>query len=372
MNTILITGATGFLGGAVLMHLLQAPPPDTRLLLLVRGRDRRDGLERVRDVLQRYAASKSSLASLREEHILCGDLSDLDVFAHDERLRAVTHVVNCAAIASFGHNPHIWKINVDATFAFARHMARMPALQRFLHVGTAMACGPTQAPIVSESWDMAATDQQLVQYTASKAAIEQRLRTELPELPLVVARPSIVVGHSRLGCIPSGSIFWIFRMVHLLEGFTCDLDQRIDVIPVDYCAEALTKLLLKETLAHDLYHVSAGVDASCTFAEIDVELARGLGGTPLGARFRRVVADDLPQLARDLEERIGACNKRLMLRALRLYGYFAELNYVFDNSRLLAEYIAPPRFSSYIGLCARTSAQIPIQQQMQWDFKTGA
>jgi hypothetical protein len=33
----------------------------------------------------------------------------------------------------------------------------------------------------------------------------------MQDQPLIVARPSIVVGHTRLGCRPSASIFWYYR-----------------------------------------------------------------------------------------------------------------------------------------------------------------
>ncbi len=42
----------------------------------------------------------------------------------DPRLDEVTHVINCAAIASFGNNPFIWNVNVTGTLAFARRMAK--------------------------------------------------------------------------------------------------------------------------------------------------------------------------------------------------------------------------------------------------------
>lgn len=139
---------------------------------------------------------------------------------------------------------------------------------------------------------------------------------------------------------------------------------------MDYCAEVLATLALKPHLAHDLYHVSAGEGASCTFADIDIALAEGLGLEPVGSRFRKVTTEELNQLAHEFESRIGPCNRRLVLRALRLYAGFAKLNYVFDNSFLLAEGLPPvPRFTSYIGLCAQTTAHIPVPDQMQWDFK---
>ncbi len=366
---ILITGATGFLGGAVTATLLQRGI-DKSLLLLVRARNARAGLQRVRETLSGLEVATVLIDSLSEDNILLGDFTDVTAFSADPRLAAVSHVMNCAAVTSFGKNPLIWPINVDSTFAFAKRMAEVSTLRRFLHVGTAMACGPSRQSPIRESWELAPADDHLVPYTASKAAIEQILHNELPHLPLVVARPSIVVGHTRLGCKPSSSIFWVFRLGQLLECFTCALSEKIDVIPVDYCAEALVELLLKETLAHDLYHIAAGLESSCTFETIETALAAALDKPPIGSRYRQIGAEDFAELAHEFEQRVGPCNRRLLLRALKLYAGFAELNYVFDNSRLRAEGIAAsPRFSSYVGLCAQTTRHLSIQEQMQWDFK---
>jgi len=366
---VLITGATGFLGGAVVTEFL-ANHPQTPLLLLVRAATTAEGLERVRTSLRRFEVAEATLAQLQETQIILGDFADVSAFANDPRLDQVSHVINCAAIASFSNNPQIWPINVDGTFAFAQRMAQVAGLQRFLHVGTAMACGPDLPAPVAESWDLPPKEQHLVPYTASKAAIEQRMRTELPALPLIVARPSIVVGHTRLGCKPSGSIYWVFQMAQMLEAFTCALDDHVDVIPVDYCAEVLVALTLSPQLKHDLYHVSTGTQAAVTVSEIDIALAQGRGVPPLGQKFKQISGDEMGELALRFEEKIGPCNRRLMLRALKLYGAFAKLNYVFDNSRLLAEGIRlSPRFSDYIPVCAATVHDISVPDQMHWDFK---
>jgi nucleoside-diphosphate-sugar epimerase len=369
MEYILVTGATGFLGAAVVANLIRAGRAAS-LLLLVRAENAAEGVVRMAAALERLEVPAAEAEQLSPQQILIGDLGKVAGFTDDARLDRVTHVINCAAIASFSNNPLIWPVNVDGTFAFAQRMARSGRLRRFLHVGTAMACGTGNDSPVFESWELAEAEAHLVPYTASKAEIEKRIRAELPELPFVVARPSIVVGHRQLGCKPSGSIFWVFRMGHLLEQFTCELDEKIDVIPVDYCADALVTLSLKEHLTHDLYHISAGPQASCSFGEIDTALAQGLGRLPVGSRYRKVSSTGLAQLAEAFQARIGPCNKRLVLRALRLYAGFAELNYVFDNSRLQAEGVPlPPPFSGYVGLCAQTSKHTSIQEQMHWDFK---
>ena len=109
---------------------------------------------------------------------------------------------------------------------------------------------------------------------------------------------------------------------------------------------------------------------ACTFAEIDEAFASANGAAPVGARYRKIGVDDLRELAGSFEARIGPANPRLVLRALRLYSGFADLNYLFDNSRLLEEGIAlPPRFTDYLDVCVRSSSGVSIATQMQWDFK---
>ncbi|QVM93835.1 cationic peptide resistance protein CprA [Pseudomonas entomophila] len=367
---ILLTGATGFLGGSVTAQLI-ADGQAANLCFLVRAESRQQGLERLRDNLLQHGVSHADNLTLGEEQIICGDFLDTSWLARETpRLMQVDRVINCAAVASFSKNPTIWPVNVEGTYAFAEVLSRSKRLKRFLHVGTAMCCGPERESPISESWDFPEAEQQLVDYTASKAEIERRMREQLPNLPLVVARPSIVVGHRSLGCQASGSIFWVFRMGFALESFTCGLDEQIDVIPVDYCAEALIGLALKPQLSHDLYHISAGHGSACTFAEIDEAFALANGAKPVGERYRKVDVDDLKSLASSFETRIGPANPRLVLRALRLYSGFADLNYLFDNSRLLEEGIAvPPRFTDYLDVCVKSSSGVSIATQMQWDFK---
>lgn len=367
---ILLTGATGFLGGSVAAQLI-ASGHGPGLLFLVRAQTPEQGLQRLRDNLRQHGVSAAQSRALSEQQIILGDFLDTAWLARETpRLMQVDRVINCAAVASFSKNPTIWPVNVEGTFAFAQVLSRSPRLKRFLHVGTAMCCGPQRESPISESWEFPEAEQQLVDYTASKAEIEQRMRQALPTLPLVVARPSIVVGHRSLGCQASGSIFWVFRMGFALESFTCGLDEQIDVIPVDYCAEALIGLTLKPALGHDLYHISAGHGSACTFAEIDEAFALANGAQPVGERYRKVDPDDLKSLASSFETRIGPANPRLVLRALRLYSGFADLNYLFDNSRLLDEGIAvPPRFTDYLDVCVKSSSGVSIATQMQADFK---
>ncbi|WP_416414052.1 SDR family oxidoreductase [Pantoea sp. App145] len=178
MQKILITGATGFLGGAVTGNLLKKGQINN-LLLLVRGETPEEGLERVKKNLAKFGLNSILLDSLTPQQILPGDLSEPEHFTADPRLDDVTHVLNCAAVASFGNNPWIWKVNVEGTFKFASRMSRVSGLKRFVHVGTAMSCAPRANSLVTESERATSRQQHIVEYTWSKATIERMMMESL-------------------------------------------------------------------------------------------------------------------------------------------------------------------------------------------------
>ncbi|WON78827.1 SDR family oxidoreductase [Serratia sp. UGAL515B_01] len=369
MKTLLLTGATGFLGGAVLEKLL-IENQCIKFIFLVRAENEQQGLNRIRSNMEKFNIDKNILDKLTTENILLGDLSEPELFLSDTRINQVTHVLNCAAVASFGNNPLIWKVNVEGTLRFAQKMARVTGLKRFLHVGTAMSCAPEPGALVEESAEFEENAEHLVEYTRSKSTIEQLMRKTCPQLPLVIARPSIVVGHTRLGCKPSSSIFWVFNMALMLQKFMCSLQDNIDVIPVDYCADALVMLLNSDSLDSDVYHISAGEERSVSFAEIDDAIAAALQKAPVGDHYAQVSYDALLHMRRQLKDIFGPCNERLMLKAMRLYGSFAMLNVRFSNEKLLSLGMAkPPRFTDYIARCVQSTRGLSIPQQMVVDFK---
>lgn len=366
-NKILVTGATGFLGGAVVAQLVCEGRSD-EVLALARAASPQEALARVIDQLRLYEVPEARIAELSEAHILFGDLAD-PRWAQDPRATDISVIINCAAVASFGNNPRIWSVNVDDTFAFAEAASGLPALKRFLHVGTGMACGAQASSPVTECYEFDGEVEHLVPYTQSKATIEARIHEELPHLPFVVARPSIVVGHSRLGCKPSSSIFWVFKMGKALGEFMCEYDDKIDVIPVDWCADALLRLAQKPELQWSRYHLSAGPDASCTFREIDLAMSAALGVEPMNG-YQQVDYARLYARRAQFAEMFGARSPKIILKAIKLYGGFSSLNFIFCNRRLRDEGVqAPPRFVEYLERCIETTAGTSIAEQMIVDFK---
>jgi nucleoside-diphosphate-sugar epimerase len=371
-NLILMTGATGFLGGAIAVEAIKRGVGQ-RLLLLVRADDPSQGLARVAENFALLGASAADIAALREEQIVCAGLTELDAIHDDARLNRVSIVIHSAALATFSNHPLLEQTNVGGSYALGKLMHGRPALQRFIYIGTAMACGDNAMidGSIAEVLTLPIEDNDhLVPYTRSKALGEKILRDNFPDLPLIVTRPSIIVGHTVLGCAPSQSIFWVFLVWQILGIITTDLEDKIDVVPVDWCAEAIMELALKKTLSHQVYHLSAGAGSSRTFREIDVALAAARGVTPLGDGYQRITVEKMDTLLYRVRRRIPDCNARLLLKALKLYGSFAELNYIFRNDNLLAEGIAlSTPMPDYIGTCVASARDIPIGDQMQWDFK---
>ncbi|WP_086380695.1 SDR family oxidoreductase [Caballeronia sordidicola] len=364
--SLVLTGATGFIGGNVLVSLVNAGLLD-RVVCLVRAADISEAIARLRASAARCGLPHVQAERLSAANVIVGELGGEFCGADLARLRDASHVINCAAMASFSSNPQVLDINVRDTLRFASRFDGSAALQRFLHVSTAMACGTQCGGNVRESAFSQADAGHLVPYTQSKRDAEHLLRSNFPRLPLVVARPSIVVGHTVLGTLPSASIFWVMRVVHGARRFTARAMSRLDVVSGDDCARALMLLAVKPNLAFDLYHVSAGTEAP-TIGKILIAMDEATGIH--GRRYTICGERDFRKMAREVVGRENSASGRLIEHALRLYAGFAALDYTFDNHRLRDEIgFEPLPFTDYVSECVRTSRGVGIVEQMRWDFK---
>lgn len=364
--TVLITGATGFLGGAAAAQIL-LEQPSCRVLLFVRGQTQEAAGERAWRSLTRFADPAALEPARSRCQVLRGDLTEPAGLA-DPRLAAVTHVLHLAANTSFRSVRSVRHTNILGTLALAHHLRRVAGLERFLYVGTAYICGAAAPRLVREDDYPRPDVPHVAEYTASKAECEMLLERTAPELPLVVARPSAVIGHTRLGCGPSASLFWYYRTQALLRRTFVQLDALRDVIPVDYAAAALVRLLLRPRLRHRRYHVSAGEVAGVTWREVAAAFDR-CGGGPPGEPYQVI---DFPALVRErgrLRERLGPGDEERLLQALELYARFSTSGAeVFDNRRLLAEGMpAPPRLTDYLHLCVNRPPGRSVYEQMRDD-----
>lgn len=148
------------------------------------------------------------------------------------------------------------------------------------------------------------------------------------------------------------------------------MEDKIDVIPADYCARAILTLIKSNIKNGEVIHISAGEEKSVQFKDIDFSFALATGTAPLGDSYTQVSYELLEQTRHDLKNIFGPCNERLMLKAMHLYGKFASLNVRFCNKKLLSIGVPPPpSFTEYIDRCVHTTRHLSIPEQMKVDFK---
>jgi thioester reductase-like protein len=111
-TTILVTGATGFLGGAAAAQLLQRTKIGN-VLLLIRGATPAAALERAKRSLARFGDPIPERAWQRCE-VLAGDLTEPATLA-DPRLERVTHVLHAAGDTSLRSVRRVRDANIAKT-----------------------------------------------------------------------------------------------------------------------------------------------------------------------------------------------------------------------------------------------------------------
>lgn len=367
MTRILLTGATGLIGSAALLQGMRANP-DHAWTCLVRGDSTDVARRRLARQLAKFVSEDEAAAVARNVEIVAGDLTSIETI-DNPALDGCTHILHLAADTSWWGKRNNWIVNYDGTIALARRARRMPGLQRFLHVGTAMICGGESPRHVQEDMFPAEEAKHLVNYTTTKAATETVLEEEFDDLPIVVARPSIVVGHTELGASPSASIFWMFRAGDHLRLVAGARDNSIDVVPIDWTASTLIGLLHRPTLQHRVYHLSAGNTKRTVWSDVEAAFARHDGEDRTYTEF--CVASERSSLRKTFAERFGLNTpvQAAMLRAMQQYYRFCQLGVVFDNSRLLDEGFAPPpALPEYLSVCLDRPDGISITDQFADDL----
>ncbi len=335
MATIFFTGATGFVGGATLAALLDDPHVE-KVITLVRARDEVHGRERLELSLRRFRPG----APDARVQLLVGSLETWEL----ADLTPITHVLHCAAHTSFRSVRTARETNVDGTLRLAARFSGSRSLERLLFVGTAYRLGRAKVSGVVDE-DEPSAQEHCVEYTRTKAEAESLL--EAAGLPVVIARPSIVIGHTMLGVAPSASLYWYYRALAVAGVAPFQDDRMRDIVPVDWVASALVHLLLKPDLMQARYHLSAGEGSAVTWAAIREVFAPG-------TRSALLTLEQLEAHPAWAAAGLDAWT----IGAIAACAKFSSLSYdVFSNRRVLAEGISPsPPFTRYLARSDRSIA----------------
>jgi nucleoside-diphosphate-sugar epimerase len=211
-ESILITGATGFLGGLVAANALLRTHAD--LVLPLRDPTARD---RVVDSLSKeMAAEGRAMTAADRERLVFLELPPPDrIEGLEPRLRelGVVDVLHCAGCLSYFNLRKLEEGNIELTQALTDLSVALD-VRRFVFLSTAYSSGFTEAPI-AESLHLAPGNDP-TEYTRTKRDAEMIVAQS--GLRWVIVRPSIVIGDSRDGRY-AGKPYGVYQLWSAAEKF---------------------------------------------------------------------------------------------------------------------------------------------------------
>jgi long-chain acyl-CoA synthetase len=264
----------------------------------------------------------------------------------------VTDIVHSAASVSFTLPlSRSREINVEGTrrmLEFAELCRDRGRLARYAHISTAYVAGTHRGEFREEQLDVGQKFRN--PYEQSKFEAEQLVQRHAGRLPIQVFRPSIVVGERTTGWTASFNVLYT-PLKAFVRGSLPALPARrlapVDVVPVDYVADAVFKLSNDPPEKTNTYHLVAGAQATSVGRLIE------LSAQHVGQREPRVIPPGLfkrvvyPVLAGTSKRR-----RRGLQRTRVFFPYFAmDVSYENQHARrrLEPDGIAVPPIESYFG-----------------------
>jgi thioester reductase-like protein len=368
---IFITGATGFLGGEILVYLAKRKEVD-KIYCLVRAKTGDDADRRIRKV---FALHNDAFDPGRITAVP-GDLVDPNLpeaLTKHPGLSQVNIIIHAAADTSFSriYDLLVEEINIHGLKKILGWAQTLPDLQLFEYIGTATICGTNITNrLIYESESPNLATKHLVKYTQTKLMGELALSDYLPREKLLIARPSIVMGDSREVVSRSSVILWALAVSNLVRLVPTYPDVSLDIIPVDYAAKAISDLLFVKR-NHNVYHISSGTASRTSPRQLGNAITPYFPGKPDLTFVDPAMISQMKFWSKGILSHDSELNKykdhleywksslgdplalRILFAGWEPYLHFINLGHVFDNIRLLQDLAIepPPPAHIYVKKC---------------------
>lgn len=328
---VLLTGTTGFVGMELLARYLERS--ERRVVTLVRADGDAGARARVDAVLDNLFGSRADEHRQRVDAV-AADMTlpgmGLTVGVREQLAERVTTIVHSAASVSFTLAlEEARQINVAGTremLEFAELARARGGLQRYGHISTAYIAGDHSGGFYERDLDVGQTFHN--SYERSKFEAEQLVRSHT-ELPTTILRPSIVVGDRRNGWTAAFNVlYWPLRAFArgLFTAVPAIPTAPVDVVSVDYVADAVHALCESDLGVGATYHLTAGPHAS-TIGEI----------AGLASRyFRRPLPRVLPPAEYAALPPCGAAEQSALRAGAQYFPYFS-IGAVFESEATRAQ-----------------------------------
>jgi thioester reductase-like protein len=339
---VLLTGATGLVGGEMLVRLLER---DRRsIVCLVRGASPDEATARGNAALERVLGRRPTPDEVARVTWLCGDVEASDLgLAPDVRSElagAIGEIFHCAASTRFDQALDVARsVNVVGAariHALACEAASRRTFRRLHHVSTAFASGIRRGVVRADQLPRDDARAFRNSYERTKAEAERFLRRSA-KVPYTIYRPSIIVGDSRSGRTTSWNVVY-FPMRLMAAGalpvVPCGGRALLDCVPVDFVTDAMLALGSRADTVGATLHLTAGSRA-VTVPEVIRHTYAGVArrrGAPLRIGTRAVGPRQWRMVAR-LWHLVGGAGVRRALAKFAVYAPYTCVSSVFDDTR---------------------------------------
>ncbi len=371
---IFLTGSTGYIGAHVAANVLDQH--GASLNLLVRARDPQEAQGRLWRALQLHLDFPRFFEHLQTKiRIFCGDLTapgfGLSRDDYDRLVHTTDSIIHCAASLNRKSEKSCLNVNLRGTLevlTLARQAEHYHGLRRFSEVSTVAVAGKRSNEVVTEDrsieWDRSDYDP----YARTKKFCEHMTRVLLPDTPKTVFRPSIVLGDSRHAETTQFDMVKAFVFLAGLRVLPFRPKDKIDIVNVDFVADAIATLHQKDQPKHDTYHLSSGT-SSQTFQELTKALAAAEQKS--GPVFLPFAEKPFTGSVNFLSNRKGPVGKGASL--LKVFMPYLVWNTVFDNTRVTTELGRKPiPFSQYSFPLLKFARENNFEYKYQpWPAATG-
>ncbi len=330
-DAVLLTGATGFVGMEVLARYLERD--DREIVTLVRAADIREAQDRMAAVLRNLFGKDADRYAGRVR-ALPGELTapglGLSPAWHEQLVEQVSTIVHSAASVSFSLPiDEARAVNLEGTrrmLEFAADAQAHGGLKRYAQVSTAYVAGTHEGRFAECDHNVGQGFRN--SYEQSKFEAEELVRSRA-DLPWTIMRPSIVVGDRRSGWTAAFNVlYWPLRALScgLFRTVPAIPSAPVDVVSIDYVADAIHSLCESPCGIGETYNLTAGVHAS-TMGEI-AGVASRYFSRPLPAVLS---PKDFAALARSST----AAQRSALESSAAYFPYFAN-SAVFDDAQARA------------------------------------
>jgi len=352
---IFLTGATGLVGGELLVTLSQRKEVN-KIYCLIRSKSEAEAIQRLEKV---FALHNDHFDREKIVPVL-GNLFDDNLtnsLIENTTISDTDVIIHSAANTSFSrvNDDLVEKANIGGLTKILLWAKQLSQLQTFVYIGTATICGKdVKDRVVTEDESPNLNATHLVKYTYTKMRGELIIREHLPEDKILITRPSIIMGDSRPIIPRSPVILWAMATINHLRLIPVNEHAQLDMIPVNYAAEAIVNLLFANR-KHSVYHISAGEAGSTTALKLSKTLESYFDDMPPFNFINKSLLNQVKHWTKGKlqpeselytyrqyldywKETFEDKSKlRLLFTGLDPYLEFMELGHVFDNSRLLED-----------------------------------